>query len=92
MREHPGYRARNLAVANCYGLNVGLCSIQDRMRRRKDCPAWLLLKLEDMIYRSNCLIQPLIDHRNELPQFIRIGDTTGGHHVLRQPHKKHIRV
>jgi hypothetical protein len=69
-KGNPEYLRRNLDVANCYGLNAGLCSIQERMRRRKDCPAWLLLKLGDMIYRSNCLLQPLIDHRNELPPFL----------------------
>lgn len=67
MREHPGYRARNLDVFNAYKLNAGLCDIKARMQKRKDCPLWLLIKLDDMIHRSNCLIRPLIDHRNELP-------------------------
>jgi len=67
MGEHPGYRARNLDVAKIYGLNAGLCKIQERMAKRKDCPLWLIKRLDDMIYRSNCLIRPLIEHRDELP-------------------------
>jgi len=67
MREHPGYRSRNLALAKAYGLNAGLCNIKERMQKRRDCPKWLLAKLDDMINRSNCLIKPLIEHRNELP-------------------------
>jgi hypothetical protein len=68
MREHPGYRARNLDVAKCVGLNNGLQSIKTRMQKRKDCPMWLLEKLDDMITRSNHLISPLARYRDELPK------------------------
>lgn len=61
-----GYLARNQDVAKAYGLNAGLCSIRKRMQQRKDCPVWLLEKLNDMIQRSNELIRPLIEHRDEL--------------------------
>lgn len=70
--EHPGYRARNLDVANAYGLNAGLCNIKYRMQKRKDCPLWLILKLDDMIHRSNCLITPLIQHRDEIPPTMEV--------------------
>jgi len=69
-KEHPGYRARNLDVAKIYGLNAGLCSIQTRMQKRKDCPLWLLERLNEMIYKSNCLIRPLVEHRDELSRFL----------------------
>ena len=65
---HPGYHARNQDVANAYGLNAGLKAIFDRMRLRKDCPIWLLEKLDSLIQHSNCLIQPLVDHRDEIKQ------------------------
>ena len=61
-----GYMARNRDVAKAYGLNAGLCSIRKRMQERTDCPAWLLKSLDDMIDRSNCLLRPLIEHRDEL--------------------------
>lgn len=70
-REHPGYRARNLDVAKMYGLNSGLCKIERRMKERKDCPLWLLRTLDDLIFKSNCLISPLIEHRDELPPFLK---------------------
>ena len=63
---HPGYRARNLDVANAYGLNSGLCKIAERMKKRKDCPMWLSEQLDFMIQRSNKLIFPLVQYRNEL--------------------------
>lgn len=66
MKEHPGYRARNLDVATAYGLNAGLCDLRDRMSRRKDCPSWFLLNISELIYKSNCLLRPLIEHRNEI--------------------------
>ena len=69
-----GYMARNRDVAKAYGLNAGLCSIRKRMQERTDCPAWLLKSLDDMIDRSNCLLRPLIEHRDELsadPQDVR---------------------
>lgn len=69
-KEHPGYRARNLDVATAYGLTAGLCDIKVRMRKRKDCPTWFLIKIDDLIYRSNCLIRPLIEHRNEIKKEI----------------------
>lgn len=68
--EHPGYRARNMDVTAAYGLNAGLCSIKKRMRQRKDCPLWLIKKLDEVITRSNQLIEPLIRHRDELPSTI----------------------
>jgi len=61
-----GYRARDLDLANCYGLISGLCDISDRMTARKDCPAWLAVDLADMIFRANCLLGPLKMHRDEL--------------------------
>lgn len=68
---HPGYLARNRDVAKCYGLTAGLCAINKRMKARKDCPVWLLVALEDMIQRSDCLVVPLIQHRDELsPQWV----------------------
>ena len=60
------YGARNLDVATAYGLNAGLVNIRKRMQRRKDCPAWLLTELDDMIQRSNTILRPLIAYRNEL--------------------------
>jgi hypothetical protein len=62
-----GYLARNLDVCNAIGLNAGLCSVRDRMRERKDCPAWFLEKMEEMIERSDKLIRPVVEHRDELP-------------------------
>ena len=64
--EHPGHRARNLDVANAYGLVSGLCDIKGRVTARKDCPAWLSTALFEMIHKANCLIEPLIQHRDEL--------------------------
>lgn len=61
-----GYKARNLDVAVAYGLNAGLAAIRDRMRKRQDCPAWFLAQMDDMMQRSNCLLRPLIEHRDEL--------------------------
>jgi hypothetical protein len=61
-----GYLARNLDVANAYGLNAGLVCMRKRMQTRKDCPAWLLQSLDEMIHRSNCLIRPLVEHRDDL--------------------------
>lgn len=60
------YRARNLDVANAYGLNKGLVVICERMRKRKDCPLWLIEQLNELIERSNRLIRPLIEHRDEM--------------------------
>lgn len=55
LREHPGYRARNLDVANIEGLTSGLCDIKERIRKRKDCPIWSL-NFNDYIqnYRKLC--------------------------------------
>ena len=61
-----GYTARNLDVAVAYGLNAGLAAIRERMRQRRDCPAWFIEQIDDMIQRSNCLLRPLIEHRDEL--------------------------
>ena len=61
-----GYRARDLDLANCYGLVSGLCDISDRMKARKDCPVWLAVELSNMIFRANCLLGPLKMHRDEL--------------------------
>ena len=61
-----GYRARDLDLANCYGLVAGLCDISDRMRARKDCPVWLVEELSLMILRANCLLGPLEKYRDEL--------------------------
>jgi len=72
-KEHPGYEARNLDVARMYGINVDLCSIHERMRSRKDYPLWLMKKLLDLIDKSNSLIRPLVDHRDELPLFVEDG-------------------
>jgi len=66
MKEHPGYRARNLDVATAYGLTVGLCNLRERMRKRRDCPTWFMLNIDGLIYKSNCLLRPLIEHRNEI--------------------------
>ena len=66
MSETSGYLARNLSVAKAIGLNSGLCAVADRMKKRKDCPLWLINKLADLIYVSNCLIPPLVQHRDEL--------------------------
>jgi len=63
-----GYLARNLDVAKIIGLNAGLCSIVERIKKRKDCPTWLIRKLVDLIYTSNCLITPLVQHRDELKE------------------------
>ena len=64
----PGYLARNLDVAKIIGLNAGLCSIVERLKKRKDCPLWLIGKLVDLIYVSNYLITPLVQHRDELKE------------------------
>lgn len=64
----PGYAARNLDVAKITGLNSGLCAIVERMKKRKDCPTWLISRLVRLIDTSNCLIQPLIHHRDELKE------------------------
>jgi hypothetical protein len=61
-----GFMARELDVANAYRLNNGLADIRERMRQRKDCPNWFIAAMDDALHRSNCLIRPLIDHRDEL--------------------------
>ena len=61
-----GYRARDLDLANCYGLAAGLYDIWSRMTARKDCPVWLVVDLADMIFRANCLLGPLEKYRDEL--------------------------
>lgn len=67
-RVHPGYLARNLDVATAKGLNAGLCKTLSRMKRRKDCPLWLIEALQDYIDRSNTMIRVTVEHRNELPK------------------------
>ena len=69
-RTHPGYRARNLDVCTAYGLNAGLCKALDRMRKRGDCPLWLVAELSDCIDRSNVLIGALRRYRDDLPEFL----------------------
>ena len=69
-RQHPGYRARNLDVATAYGLNAELCKTLDRMRKRGDCPLWLIESLCDCIQRSNVLIGALRRYRDDLPEFL----------------------
>ena len=69
LKTYPCYLARNKNVAIVYGLNAGLCQIERRMKSRKDCPAWLLAALEDMIRKSNDLKRPLELYRDQLPQF-----------------------
>ncbi|MEI7673810.1 MAG: hypothetical protein WCK00_17030 [Deltaproteobacteria bacterium] len=64
--SESGSLARNLDVAKIIGLNAGLCAIVERLKKRKDCPLWLIGKLVDSIYVSNCLITPLVQHRDEL--------------------------
>ena len=64
--SESGYLARNLDVAKIIGLNAGLCAIVERLKKRKDCPLWLIGKLVDLIYVSNCLITPLVQYRDEL--------------------------
>lgn len=80
-----GYLARNLDVANAYGLAAGLVAIKERVRTRRDCPLWILDKLDDMIHRSNLLIRPLVEHRDELapdPRDVRgyVDTMLGGRH------------
>ena len=64
----PGYNVRNLYVSKAHRLNVGLCNIKDRMTAREDCPVWFIRQMNDMIDKSNCLIRPLVQHRDELPK------------------------
>jgi hypothetical protein len=67
VREHPGWRAREKDVEMGYRLNENLCDIKSRLSGRPGCPKWLLKALDEAIYKSNCLLRPLIEHRNELP-------------------------
>ena len=66
MKVHPGYLARNQDVCKAYGLATGLAKIQERLKGKSRTPNWLLTDLEDMFYRANCLIRPLVDHRDEI--------------------------
>jgi len=61
-----GFMAREVDVANAYRLNKGLADIRERMRQRKDCPHWFISAMDEALHRSNCLIRPLIEHRDEL--------------------------
>ena len=73
-REHPGYRARNQDVEMMYRMNESLCKIHYRMQKRKDYPVWLLKQLNDLIFKSNCLMRPLREHRDKLPPFLEEKD------------------
>lgn len=59
---------RNLLVANAEGLNAGLCKTLDRMAARRDCPRWLIDRLEDYIGRSEKTIRVAVAWREELSQ------------------------
>ena len=66
MKVHPGYLARNQDVCKVYGLCAGLCKIQDRLKGKRSTPQWLLADLENILNKANCLIRPLVDHRDEI--------------------------
>ena len=72
--RHPGHSARNLDVCTAYGLNAGLCKTLDRMKARKDCPLWLIERLNDYIDRSNVLIGALRRCRDDIPEYINNKD------------------
>jgi len=64
MGEHPGYRARKMDVIEWERLNARLCAVSDRMRKRKDCPIWLLMELAELARKADCLTAPLREHRD----------------------------
>lgn len=60
-----GYLARNLDVANAYGLEAALGSIQKRLAGRRH-PKWLREAIHDAHTRAGKTIRPLIEYRDEL--------------------------
>ena len=70
-KNHPGWLARNQHLKNCQKLNEDLYVILNRLRKRKDCPAWLSTQLSNAIDISDSLIEPLELHRDHLPEFIK---------------------
>lgn len=69
-REHPGHLARQKDVDVAESLNILLCEIFERSRRKKDCPLWLTDSLAHAIGATNLLISPLKIHRDELPKYL----------------------
>jgi hypothetical protein len=70
--ESPGYRARNMDVDRCNKLNSDLCDTADRIKKRKDCPQWLIQILYDMAHQADCLTYVLKQHRDEIPPTMEI--------------------
>lgn len=60
-----GYMARNLDVANAYGLEANLSAIEKRMVGKR-FPRWLRESLADAHRRATKSIRPLIEYRDEL--------------------------
>lgn len=66
--QSPGYMARNADVTSIKRINSNLCKIMERMRKRRDCPSWLIMALIAEIQRANCLIPPLEQLRDALKE------------------------
>lgn len=60
------YMARNLDVANAYGLEALLGNTLKRVNERKDSPTWLKEALHEAHQRASLSIRPLIEYRDAI--------------------------
>lgn len=68
--NHPGYLARNMDVCNAVGLCSNLNAMYERLRGKSYAPQWLVIALEDMIHKADCLSTPLIRYRDEISPYL----------------------
>jgi len=52
--------ARNLCIANTYGLVSSLLMLTDKLKKSNRTPVWLLSELETITSRANDIIPPLL--------------------------------
>jgi len=61
-----GYLARNLDYSKAVGLNNGLIKIINRVTLLKRYPAWLVADLYGLLEKSNEILRPLQEYRDQL--------------------------